>query len=492
MISDPQHTLGLFDDGYAGFQLYYRHVKNFRPAARAALSHRDLIALIEVCSTENPVVSDSLQLAASSGLLDFCNQYTEPTDMLRASVEYVEPQPMLVRTAVAEFLTSTAYSEVQPTQLLVSPSSSTVWLEALIRHAITKGVLCKNQEAISAPVTPVVLTAKGSFKCGGYFPQQNGGVLRYVPTSHEQKFRLTAECLRVEINRIENEENGRVACVIIETPSALGVVYDDCDINEFRALVSSFPTILFIQDCYNRGTEHSGNISELIADRLPEESNFASVFSFRRSWGAVARLAHVSAVYTRNRELLNEIGLDCTVAQFHGKPRFNQLQAVLISRVARSTADRTMGGFASAFGDCASDFRSAIKTMAISVANDYSHEGWLPDEIAWTVDVSSGQFVFYFLGDRLASAAGVQSSMQLAELMCLAPNCRLMATALDPMGISGSPVGVRLNLFTKPKPEENRAAIPAIVARLEGFVRDVIGGTLSYDQYKASIEQYNS
>lgn len=389
------------------------------------------------------------------------------------------PQPSQIIDSLQKILQDNYGGHFDGNDLLVIPGSSTQWLDSLIGISVSE--LVRSHVDSNRKLKPVILCPRGAFKCGAYFPWSRGARLKYIPTTIENRFKITTAQLVTALE--ECDANGEtVCCFLIETPSAIGQCYSRSEIEQIVRIIGN--SLVVVQDLYHALTEHTGCERFLIPEQF-DNVRSASVLSFRRVLGNASNFARLSACITKDPGLFRQLELTCKYEQFGIRPTFSQLEASVVASVIDSV-------FSSSFvHDCqnywallASHFSFSMN--AINVAFRQRHGGRDAFQI---VETQAGQFGFVFLDQHLCELADIDCGEKFAELLAIEENTMLLTTLLDPMGISMYKVGVRINLAESMDLQRDKLRIEEIVMRLGDFADSVELGRIKYNVYSSVIDR---
>ncbi len=457
----------------------------FRPAVSVLNSRLGGLETLKLCDVAHPKTPQGVLEKASQALETYIAD--ELGGQLLDGVLLKEHQPPIAREAVAQILNQRVEREVSASQILVLPGSSTQWLDLVIGEAISTCVHNDHNIHGGCPRMPVVLAPAGSFKCGGFFPYANGGKLVYIPTKFENNYKLTAEILEETIQKIESSGTEVVSCLLLETPTALGQNFSPKEIATIGAVIARYPHILWVQDGYNLGTEHDGNLNPSLAD-LPEIAlQGCTVSSFRRDWGGAASYANISVFHSFNKALVDKLAQSCSQTYFYGHLPFTGFQKVVTDVIAHEMVGSNF----------AKENQPYLKEQLAKYVNFVKEENQRINnffntknvEYLKTIPAQAGQFGFLFFNQEMTNKAGIDSGTKLAELMCIYENCRVMPTLLDPMGIGKEPVGIRMNVAISEDPQENNRIVCEALERISKIVHLMLLGLISYERFSPVIQE---
>jgi hypothetical protein len=478
-----------YGSGRLGFEEYFLHVTKFRRAIDHIMPQLKGIGMIKACDVSHP----STPTVINTKILDSFKTYIEEQlsegmglDCLRFS----EHQPRSARKAVVNVLSERfPQSSINEEQVLILYGSSTQWLDIVFRHCIVKSLQDDFYHKRQVR-QPIVLTPAGSFKCGGYFPHASGGRLHYIPTQLSNNYKVTPAALENEIQLIHQNGHEKVVCFVLETPSALGQNYSRDDLAGFAEVLQNYPDIFWLQDWYNLGTEHGGQINPSLVENKKIATQGCTVASFRRDWGGAAAYANVSALHSGNLQFIKEISKQCSETYFYTHPPFSKLQGFITSLIAE---EMQSSEFAS---DNQRYFKQqfAIYSNELKSTNQWLNQALQTDNVDYifTISAEAGQFGFLFFNQEITKKAGVRNGTEMAELMCLYGKCRVMPTLLAPMGIGYDPVGIRMNICMSNEAQKNHEIIRETLARIAQLILAIEQDNLQYALFDSLIKRLNS
>ena len=470
--------------GRQGFDDYFNHVTKFRRAVDKLTATLGGKPIIKACDVSHPsipeIIHTKIEKLAQNYLLK-CIDNNSVLDCLK----FDEHQPYAIREAFAALLDKRfAKQTVLPQHVLLMYGSSTQWLDTLVRAVVVKSL--QHDFAIKNPVRqPVILTPAGSFKCGGYFPYANGGELHYIPTTFKNCYKLTPALLDHEIKKIHTNKHKKVVCILLETPTALGQNYTTTELTDIANVISQYPDILWIQDWYNLGTEHDEYLPNALADNSAIAQQGCTISSFRRDWGGAATYANVSVMQSFNEDLIKEISQQCSETYFYVRPPLQKLQTFITHQIANEMkvsqfTHKNQQFFKQQFDE----YKKILLEVNDSLNFELNTEGI---NYLFTLKAQAGQFGFLFFNKDTTDKGQICNGTQIAELMCVHPDCRVMPTLLSPMGIGEDPVGVRLNICLSEDTTKNQKLIRSILLRIAQLVVAIEKGMISYPSFAPLI-----
>nr|VFK30951.1 MAG: hypothetical protein BECKMB1821I_GA0114274_101929 [Candidatus Kentron sp. MB]VFK30964.1 MAG: hypothetical protein BECKMB1821G_GA0114241_10744 [Candidatus Kentron sp. MB]VFK76805.1 MAG: hypothetical protein BECKMB1821H_GA0114242_10764 [Candidatus Kentron sp. MB] len=477
------------NDGRKGFETYFQHVTKFRRAVSGLVAETDERPLIRMCDVSHPHTPEAIKSLLESTLREHLDGGSRLAGLMEG-LKIKEHQPQRAKEAIAMILNERIERPVSPDEVLILYGSSMQWLDIVFRQAIIKSLhedFCRNAHDSGYAKQPVVIVPAGAFKCGGYFPHANGGRLHYIETRLSNNYKLTPDLLEKEIQEIERDHLKKVVCFILETPTALGQNFTQEELSRIADVLVEYPRILWVQDGYNLGTEHSGILNPSLADCPEIAMQGCTISSFRRDWGGAASYANISAFHTFNPMLLHEISKQCSETYFYTHLPFSDLQSIATNVVAENMVSSDFPRESQRY------FKQQLTEYVRCVrdTNQRINEslGTQDIEYIYTIWPEAGQFGFLFFHKGTTDKSGTTSSTKLAELMCLYEGCRVMPTLLDPMGIGKDPVGIRLNVAMSGDTEENREIIHDALNRIGNTVIQMERGQISYSQFAPIAEK---
>ena len=466
--------------GRQGFDDYFSHVTQFRRAADKLTANLGGKPIIKACDVSHPSTPDIIHTKIEKLSQSYILQCLDNDNVLDC-LKFNEHQPYAIREAFATLLSRRfAKHTVLPQHVLLLYGSSTQWLDSLIRAVIVRSL--QYDFAMKNPVRqPVILSPAGSFKCGGYFPYASGGELHYIPTIFTNHYKLTPTLLDHEIKKIQTDIHKKVVCVLLETPTALGQNYTTAELADIATVISQYPDILWIQDWYNLGTEHDEVFPNALADNLAIAQQGCTISSFRRDWGGAATYANVSVMQSFNEALINEISLQCSETYFYVRPPLQKFQTFVTHQIANEMkisqfTEKNQQYFKQQFDEYE-------KTLQLTNQWLNTQLGTNKINYLFTIKAQAGQFSFLFFNKKTTDKGNIHDGTEIAELMCLYAECRVMPTLLSPMGIGKDPVGVRLNICLSEDIIRNQGLIHNMLQRIAKLVLAIEEGTVSYLQF---------
>lgn len=486
MITNQIEGKSYLGQGRLGFEEYFQHVTKFRKAVDQMMPRLGGACVIKACDVSHPGTPMVIDTKISELFKKYIEDQIKEGNAL-GCMRFSEHQPGLARKAITEIIGErfTSVSDITQDEVLILYGSSTQWLDIVFRFCIVKSLQDDfyHQRVVKQPV---VLTPSGSFKCGGYFPYASGGKLHYIPTQLSNNYKITSESLDAEIKSINQKENEKVVCFVLETPSALGQNYSCEELADFAAVLGKYPDIFWLQDWYNLGTEHNGIINPSMVENTSISTQGCTVISFRRDWGGAASYANVSALHSRNLEFIKEVSKQCSETYFYTHPPFSKLQSFITGIIAEEmqysefTSDHQIY-FKQQFG---------VYSDQLRLTNQWINEQLHTQNVQYifTIQSEAGQFGFLFFNKNITNKAGISDGTEMAELMCLYGKCRVMPTLLAPMGIGFDPVGIRMNICMSNDAKKNSDIIQDIFARIAQLILDIERNNLSYSKFISLIK----
>lgn len=469
--------------GRQGFDDYFNHVTQFRRAIDKLTANSGGKPIIKACDVSHPSTPDIVHTKIEKQIQEYILQCLDNNNLLDC-LKFKEHQPYPIRKAFASILSKRfAKHIVLPKQVLLMYGSSTQWLDTLIRAVVVKSL--QHDFAKKIPVKqPIILSPAGSFKCGGYFPYASGGALHYIPTTFADHYKLTPTLLANEINQLQ-ADNKKVVCILLETPTALGQNYSREELTAIANVIADYPEIFWIQDWYNLGTEHDEVLSNALADNIIIAKQGCTISSFRRDWGGAAAYANVSVLQSFNQALIDEISMQCSETYFYVRPPLQKLQTLVTQQIVQEMetskfTQKSQQYFKQQFCEYEQILQSTNQWLNAKL-------GTHTIDYLFTMKATSGQFGFLFFNQQTMNKGRLQNGTEIAELMCLYPECRVMPTLLSPMGIGNNPIGVRLNICLSEDEVKNRELIHEMLHRIAQLVVAIEEGAVTYPKYEPLI-----
>lgn len=476
------------EDGRDGFNEYFRHVTRFRPACLRWIDEVGGIPIIKACDVSHPNTPIIIKSKVEKSFKQYMQNAFEKDQGLE-TLRFAEHQPNQAKKAITQILQQRFKHQISENNVLLIYGSSTQWLDIIFGKVISES-LHQDFANNNAVKKPVILAPAGSFKCGGYFPHANGGELQYISTTIDNKYKIDAELLASSIIHIEKDDRKKVVCFVLETPSALGQNYSPAELDEISEVLAKYPDVFWLQDNYNLGTEHDLKMNPSLSDCENIAYQGCTISSFRRDWGGAASYANVSALHSENTQFLKDISQQCSETYFYTHPPFSNLQRYVTNLIAdeMKSAEFQISN-QKYFCEQLNYFKIQVR-LANQKLNEILNAR--DKQYIHTIDSQAGQFGFLFFAHDLMNKAGIHNGTELAEIMCVYPQCRIMPTLLSPMGIGKDPVGVRFNICMSNDPEKNQKIVDIMLQRIIDLVVAMDMNKLKYSMYATLIKQFYS
>lgn len=333
----------------------------------------------------------------------------------------------------------------------------------------------------------VILAPKGSFKCGALSPMSNACLFYLIDTKYDNNFKLKAADLQETIDKLL-ANNFKIGAFIFEAPSALGQCYEENEIRDIARVLDRYDKLLVVQDCYQLFTEHDKKQNSMLYNYMADPSRILTITSFRRKYGYAAQIMGISLIHTSNKKLLLNIMNRLTYLDRHPeKPlsfSYGQLRLTADTFAQMLDSDFPML-YCDLFGEFAGHFQDAVLKTNQTINERL---GTTSKQYLYTLPTQAGQFGFLFIDNDTAKKAKIQNGLQFGELLAIAPECRILVTLLDPMGIS-YPIGVRFNLLTTNNNHRNLFLIKEALKGVANLIVKIENEEIDYNFYKPKIDQ---